>query len=195
MEAAAWAQADAAWAQAIMTVIAILASGGIAVLIPYLDRRASQKREARARLDVQTTRAMSNGLMLIFRYKPEFTNAGIRARVVVTSKGVQMHKGRVALNPARMGDGSYRRYELDGPCIDNETVIGLLPGGQAEPFHGCVFLMGTGEPAWVPKNATLAVTISNAAGDILLDGPIFVSPIEEGPDAHFLEPAQINPPI
>ena len=183
---------DSGWAQAIISGVAILASGGIAVLVPSLERRAARKREDRARLDITTTRWAPGGLRLDIRYVPEFTHTALRAYVAVKSPDTRLMLGRPVLNPAPMATGGYVRYEFDGECVEGRGTVHLARTDASDAFSGVMFLLSGLASEQVLKSARIEATITNAVGDRLLSAALIVSPIDEGPQAAFVVPAPVR---
>ena len=71
----------AAWWQAIIGGVAIVASGAIAVFVPWNERRQQRRREDRARLDIDARTSRDGGLELLIMYRPEFHHHALSATV------------------------------------------------------------------------------------------------------------------
>ena len=172
---------DAAWAQAYLSGAAILASGAFAVLIPLIERRQIAKREARARLNITTTRWAPNSLKLEIHYVPEFTHVGLSANVLLLSPNIRLVRGRPCLNPAPIGHpGNYVRYEFDGPFIGNQGQVRLLRSDDGI-FTGVMFLQPGDESlaTAILSEANIRVAIVTDSGEVLQTTSLHVSPIDD----------------
>ena len=85
----------AAWWQAIIGGIAIVASGAIAVFVPWNERRQQRRREDRARLDIDARTSRDGGLELLIMYRPEFHHHALSATVTLLDPGdARLYRGR-----------------------------------------------------------------------------------------------------
>lgn len=175
--------AKAAWAQAILSGLAILFSSGFAVWVPWRERRAKAHEENRRRLNVTTLRSAPSGLRIEIGYLPEFTHIGLKARVTLKSPaGAVLHHTRPETNPAPI-DGNYLRHVLDGAAIDGTAVVRLSRLDNEEAFSGVVLLLpshdAAASPASIIPKANIVFDIETDAGERLLSVPLEVSPIDE----------------
>ncbi|KQY92215.1 hypothetical protein ASD21_12355 [Caulobacter sp. Root1455] len=93
----------AAWPQADLSALAILASGAFAVWVPARERRAKVREENRRRLKVSTFRSEPAGLRIEIEYLPEFTHIGLNARVTLKCPAnAVLHHTRTESNPAQV---------------------------------------------------------------------------------------------
>ena len=106
---------SAAWAQAYLSAAAILVSGGLAVFVPWNERRLARRREDRARLGIEVRRSNSGGLEVNLRYTPEFQNYAIGASLRIISP-----------SDARVYKGLSSKHVAEDGCVIDERVIGSL---------------------------------------------------------------------
>ena len=89
-------QDAAAWWQAIVSGIAIIASGLIAVFVPWNERRQQRQREDRARLDIDAQCSIDGGLELFLVYRPEFHHHALSVTVqLVDPPDARLYRGRI----------------------------------------------------------------------------------------------------
>ncbi len=181
----------AAWAQAYLSAAAIVVSGGLAVLVPWNERRLARKRQEESRLNVQCERSDSTGLRLRISYLPEFRNHAVGANIeVIEPKGAYVFQG-VILGQNEYGDHSDRVIpgRLDTTLRYNavpllETNNRDLPRGTHEGIMFIEYdLDRTG-----PKTAKIKVSILRHGNHLVMSKIMRVSPIDE---THY----QDGPPV
>ncbi|WP_426163891.1 hypothetical protein [Sandarakinorhabdus sp. DWP1-3-1] len=85
----------AAWAQAYLSAAAILASGALAIFVPWNERRLTRLREQAARLGIECRRSTSGGLEIVISYVPEFHYYAIGASLyLMTPTDARVYKGQ-----------------------------------------------------------------------------------------------------
>lgn len=85
----------AAWWQAIIGGVAIVASGAIAVFVPWNERRHQRRREDRARLDIDARTSKDGGLELLIIYRPEFHHHALSATVnLLSPTDARLYRGK-----------------------------------------------------------------------------------------------------
>ncbi len=85
----------AAWWQAIIGGVAIVASGAIAVFVPWNERRQQRRREDRARLDIDARTSQDGGLQLLIIYRPEFHHHALSATVsLIEPVDARLYRGK-----------------------------------------------------------------------------------------------------
>ena len=84
----------AAWAQALISGVAILASASIAVFVPWNERRVARRREDRNRLDVEARSSPDGGLELLIAYRPEFHHGALSASIsLIEPSDARLYRG------------------------------------------------------------------------------------------------------
>jgi hypothetical protein len=183
---------DAGWVQVIEGLVVPVS---IAIVGYFVDRHIKRVRADRTRLKVATSRWAPNTLRLDIRYQPQSTHASVLATVTVLSPGVRLHRGRPVLNPAPMANGGYTKFEFDGVCVDGKGPVTLKPYGADDMLMGVMFLAADGTQGWILRHADIEIAIHEHNGPILLTRKMTVSPVGEGPETVFVEPASLNPPV
>lgn len=180
------------WAQALVGAVAILASGYISTRTIRYERKLARQEENRRRLDITTIWWPPTGLQLDFRYLPEFTHIGLRARVKLLSpSGAIFKELRHVTNTAPVG-GRYSHVEQGGPFIGDGLVrlVGEEPG---QPFTGSIIILspeGSREPM---RRARIRVVVETDAGELLLTTEMAVSPIEQAESFWMVAPGSGSP--
>lgn len=72
-----------AWAQAVLSGLAIVASGAFAVIVPQLDRDRERRRASAGRLKITANTYREDVLRIFVEYIPEERSAGVMARISV----------------------------------------------------------------------------------------------------------------
>lgn len=150
----------AAWAQAWLSGLAIIASGTLAVYVPWYERRLIRIRSARDRLSITTRRNAGGGLLIQVSYKPRHLNVGTEARVSLVGQSAQrLHPGLKLTK-----DQSLHRALF--AVIDNVTLPGeravrvrLTHDRLVDPpdiYTGAVFVL---DPATADVKSLIAVEI------------------------------------
>lgn len=85
-----------------------------------------------------------------------------------------------------MTNGGYARYEPEGPCIDGVGTVHLGRTNESGTLEGVMFLLPEDGSGQLLEAAQIAVTITNGAGEKLLDRSLVISPINEGPQIRSL---------
>lgn len=138
------ASADAAaWAQAYLSAAAILVSGGLAVFVPWNERRLTKKREEAARLSVESSRSDTGGLRLEITYTPEFQSHAIGAMVrVIEPVDAYVFQG-IVFGDDPHGDHSDRVIPGKLNTLSRYNAVSLLPYnsyGQGRSLRGVMFV-------------------------------------------------------
>ena len=163
---------EVAVVQAVISAIAILASGGIAVLVPWLSRRADARSGSRRRLSLLTHFNAPTGLRLELRYLPEFTHLGIRARItLVEPTNVNLHAGKYTLGVQMTTNGTHFFAQADGVCMDGIALLQLGNVFNDGTLSGVFYLLPSADPSIIPERvlkAKLKIEILTDAGQRLL---------------------------
>lgn len=161
---------NAAWAQAWLSGLAIIASGAFAVLVPALEQRQRERRENRKRLAVTTTRSAPAGLAVDITYLPEFTHIGLFARVKLTAPPEATLQGR---------KGGRRTNAVGGQFIDRIGTMRLVRLDNERGFSGSLLILPAAETPAIIQSAHVQVEIFTDAKVRLLRVAMHVTPIDE----------------
>ncbi|WP_332768556.1 hypothetical protein [Phenylobacterium sp.] len=110
---------SAAWAQAILSGVAILASGVFAVLVPYFERRTTERQEHERRLKLRTSERFEGGILIQVRYFPIDHHVGLtcmmhfiddsEAKITVWPNGI-VHNRTATFALERIASGDDNEY-------------------------------------------------------------------------------------
>jgi hypothetical protein len=173
-------QTAAAWAQAILSALAIIVAGLFAVWVPYRERKITAKSESRARLKITTTTFAPAGLQLVLTYEPEFQHVGIFARVTLLSPdGAKLKEGKQGTAPAQDLSGSYVRFDPWSEFVEGAGNVRLVKLGSSRTLTGAVFIVppAIGSPAI--SKARVKIDVQTDAEAKLLSEEFTVSAIDQ----------------
>jgi hypothetical protein len=154
------ASETAAWWQAIISGIAIIASGLIAVFVPWNERRVARRRADRARLDVDTRVSNNGGLELLISYKPEFHHQALSVGVtLIVPSDACLYRGQLEWPKARGERPTGVKGSLATSVRYNGVPLLMPPGGSRENiFQGFMFIEYPDERKG-PSRATIQVDV------------------------------------
>lgn len=172
----------AAWAQAYLSAAAILASGALAVFVPWNERRIARQRADTARLDVECRRSKAGGLELTISYTPEFKNHSLGATVqLLEPNGARVYKG--ALQETRLANGEVVTERVLGALNESVTynaVPLLRKNHESGPdVHQGVIFVEYPDERDGPRTAKIKINILSHGNYRIIERALRVSPIND----------------
>jgi hypothetical protein len=179
-----WNSTTAAWVQAVGALVGI----GIAIYLPWNDRKIDREERASSRLQITTSRRADSGLLQVhFRYDPEQKHSGLEIVVsIVSPKSAYLFDGQRVLTYSTAGGRPFMRAEINSIERRSEVSV-LLTCGFGDPddaLRAVIFVAGP--EGWAIDRAELDVSVRTTAdAQQLMARRLWVSPVDAAiaPDA------------